>query len=369
MARTPYLVLIDLILYLIIFFSFKPAVTSPYLVSKKKRITGIVCILLFCLFSFWGSDWFHYLEAFPEIKAGQHSNLEVIYFYIGQISSSYIIFRCIIWGTALFLLSKTISNIDVSYDLCFFIFGSVYLIWFSYARASLAMALAFCGYSIINNRSNIWKFLLGGTLVVLSFYFHKSSMFVIACIILALIANKNPKLSCILTILLFPIFINYLNSNLSDFILMSFEDDSSDFSSYLQKGQMYMSTEGRIRGIGEIIRNVFERIPYYMTSLLALMAIFRSKEKHPTSIKAFMVLQILIVLMSSAFLFTSKEFSFGVIYIRFLRYAFIPSSIVLAYLFQIGFKYKITKATVCIAIFGSIYSLLYSFYSSIIGSI
>lgn len=372
LTQTPLLILIDIILYLIIFFSFKNSTNSPFVTSKNKRNTGIVCIVLFCLFSFWGSDWFHYLEAFPEIKAGIHSNLEDIYYYIAQLSPSYIVFRFFIWGTALFLFSKTISNINVSNDLCWFIFGSSYLIWFSYARASLAMSIAFCGFSIINkenNKNKVWYFIFGGALIALSFYLHKSSLFVIICIILTLVAKNNPKFSIIISLLLFPIFIYYLNSNLSDFMLLSFEDDTNDISSYLQKGQMYMSAEGRLRGIGEIIRNILERSPYYLTSVISFWALLKRENQYPSSIKAFFVLQIIIVLMSTAFLFTSKVISMEVIYIRFLRFAFIPTSIVLAFLYENGYKHKYIKTVVGIAILGSVYSLLYSFYSSFSGII
>ena len=152
-------------------------------------------------------------------------------------------------------------------------------------------------------------------------------------------------------------------------MLLSFEDDTNDISSYLQKGQMYMSAEGRLRGIGEIIRNILERSPYYLTSVISFWALLKRENKYPSSIKAFFVLQIIIVLMSTAFLFTSKVISMEVIYIRFLRFAFIPTSIVLAFLYENGYKHKYIKTVVGIAILGSVYSLLYSFYSSFSGII
>ena len=148
-----------------------------------------------------------------------------------------------------------------------------------------------------------------------------------------------------------------------------FEDDTNDISSYLQKGQMYMSAEGRLRGIGEIIRNILERSPYYLTSVISFWALLKRENQYPSSIKAFFVLQIIIVLMSTAFLFTSKVISMEVIYIRFLRFAFIPTSILLAFLYENAYKHKYIKTVVGIAILGSVYSLLYSFYSSFSGII
>ena len=130
-----------------------------------------------------------------------------------------------------------------------------------------------------------------------------------------------------------------------------------------------MSAEGRLRGIGEIIRNILERSPYYLTSVISFWALLKRENQYPSSIKAFFVLQIIIVLMSTAFLFTSKVISMEVIYIRFLRFAFIPTSIVLAFLYENGYKHKYIKTVVGIAILGSVYSLLYSFYSSFSGII
>lgn len=363
------LVFIDIVFYVIIFICLKRTLKYPYSVTKNQRTVAMVFILLFCLLSFWGSDWFHYFEIFPELKSGYNTHVEKVYLTIGAISPNYIIFRFFIWGSGLALLGKTFSKLEVSKDLCWFIFATSYLIWYSYARASLAMAIAFCGFALVVGKDKRrYSVLLGFVLILCSFFFHKSSAFAIGCIVLTLIAQRYPKLTYALLILLFPILVIYINSSLSEFMMMSFDADSGDMNAYMESGQRYFDgSQGGGAGMGEKLRNMFERVPYYCTTALSLFAIFRNRINPPSSIKPFMVLQVIIVLMSSAFLFTSADFTTGTIYARFLRFAFIPTAIVLAYLYQCGYAHKYVRYSVYIAITGAVYAITYSFYCRIVG--
>lgn len=364
-----FLVFLDIVLYLIICFNLKGALKYPFIVTNKNRNLGIVLIVLFVLFSFWGSDWFHYYEMFPYIKSGYDTHVESVYKTISAISQNYIIFRFLIWGSGLALFAKTISKLEVSKDLCWFIFASSYLIWFSYARASLAMAIAFCGFALVVGKDKrIIQVLFGFILIACSFFFHKSSAFAIGCIVLTLLSQKYPKLTYVLLILSFPLLVIYINSSLSELMMMSFDADSGDMDAYMKYGQMYL--DGRQRGgagMGEKLRNILERVPYYCTAALSSYAIFKNRIVLPSSIKPFMVLQVIIVLMSSAFLFTSANFSTGTVYVRFLRFAFIPTAIVLAYLYQSGYAHKYVRYNLYLAIMGTMYAIAYSFYCRIVG--
>lgn len=357
------LVFIDIIIYFIIYFNFKNSKCFPYRIKKNKTF-GLFLLLLFCLFSFWGSDWFHYYELFPEIKAGSDTHLENVYYLIGRISPNYIIFRLIIWGTGLILYAKTISRLEVSNDLCWFVFASSYLIWFSYSRVSLAMAIAFCGFAFIVGKNRAFQtLLLGVGLILVSFFFHKSSSFAIVCILITLIAQRIPKLTYALLIIMFPLLVLYVNSSLSEFMMMSFDTDSGDINAYMMSGQRYFNgNQNNAVGMGEMFRNLLERIPYYCTSAFSIFALYKSKIAIPSSIKPFMVLQVIIVMLSSVLLFSPTALTTGTIYIRFLRFAFIPTSIVLAYLYQSGYANKFIRIIIFLANIGAIYALTYSFY-------
>lgn len=364
-----FLVFLDIVLYLIICFNLKGALKYPFKVTNENRNLGIIFIVIFVLFSFWGSDWFHYYEMFPDIKSGYDIHVEEVYLAIGAISPNYIIFRFLIWGTGLAIFAKTITKLEVSKDLCWFIFASSYLIWFSYARASLAMTIAFCGFALVVGKDKkIIQVLFGFILIVCSFFFHKSSAFAIGCILLALVSQRYPKLTFALLILSFPLLLIYINSSLSELMKMSLDADSGDMAAYMKSGQRYLDgNQASGAGMGEKIRNLLERVPYYCTAALSSYAIFKNRIKPPSSIKPFMVLQVIIVLMSSAFLFTSAHFTTGTIYVRFLRFAFIPTAIVLAYLYQSGYAHKYVRYNLYLAIMGTMYAITYSFYCRIVG--
>lgn len=365
--QTASLVFLDIIIYLFLFLLFHKSLKFPYEVSKSKHSIGVILIIVFVLFSFWGSDWFHYYESFPSIKSGENKHVEDVYLFIGSISPNYILFRLLIWGSGIVLFAKTISKLNVSKDLCWFIFVSSYLIWFSYARASLAMAIAFYGFAlIIGKNRNIVKVLLGFGFVGVSFFFHKSTAFAIGCVLMTLLAQRFPKLTYSLLVLLFPLIVIYVNSSLAQFMTMSFDAESSNIDTYMINGQRYFEARRSVEsGLGEILGRLLEQVPYYCTTALSLFAIFKSKIKPPSSIRPFMVLQVVIVLMSSVFLFTPTELTTGTIYVRFLRFAFIPTTLVLAYLYQSGYAHKLVKYNIYIAIMGAAYALTYSLYCNL----
>ena len=65
--QTPLLVAINIVLIVLLYYLTKPALVNREL-SKNKRALVIVFSFFFCIFSFWGADWFHYLNLFESIK-------------------------------------------------------------------------------------------------------------------------------------------------------------------------------------------------------------------------------------------------------------------------------------------------------------
>ena len=147
LQQLPILVLSNLILLLMIYNIMKRSLIPPYCVSIKKRRYALLLILFFCLFSFWGADWFHYIAEYLVLHNEEKylSNLEEVYVFISLASPNYIIFRLIIWGGACLFLFRTFYLIPVKTDLLITTFVIIGLIWFGYARVSLAMAIMFYG--------------------------------------------------------------------------------------------------------------------------------------------------------------------------------------------------------------------------------
>lgn len=358
------LVLLNIIMigcnYLVLKKSFK----TPYHTTTGKYRLGVFLCLLFCIFSFWGTDWFHYLKAYVLIKDGFGTNLENVYEWIIQnISPNYLLFRLVVWGSAMYLFVKTANNLSVSKELVLLLFSIIYIIWFAYARVSLAMAMAFYGYSlIIKKNHNFRSALLGIVILLSSYFFHKSATFAIGVVALAMLLKRYPRYTIWILLIAFPLAIVYAKIGVARFIMSDIGGDG-EIASYMATGQSYMEYDGEIRGIGAFLHSLFERIPYYLTACLGFGIIRQKKIIIPNDIKAFIVLQILLVLISSIFAF-NLGVNTSTIYVRFLRFAAIPTTIVMAYLYQSGYRNKYVKRTIQIAVCGTLYALLYSFYNA-----
>ena len=364
---SPYLVIIDILIIFITYITLKGALKSPYIINKSKYYFAVFLCVVFCLFPFWGSDWFHYLMFFPLMQKDYELNIEDVYFWIAQnLSPNYLIFRLIIWGGAFCLYLRIINQINVSRYLALLFFGTIYILWFSYARVSLSMAIAYFGLLLMtgNKRPNVLYFIIGILVTGCAYFFHKSAAFGIAMVLVSLILNSNIKWGIRLCIILFPILIVILRSYMGQILYADSSITDETTMQYMQIGQRYAAAEFVDRGVGQSMAFIFEVIPYYLVAYLGIK-IFTSHigKIIPLNVRPFILLQISIVIFSSAFLFMS-EINTQTIYLRFLRFGAVPTSIVMAYMYQNRMYPKLTRISILIAICGSIYSLLYSVYTS-----
>ena len=368
-VQSPFLVLIDIFVIFITFLCLKKSLRSPYVVSQFHYKLAIVLCCIFCLFSFWGTDWFHYQESFPNLKMGYKISIEDVYVWIAKhLSPNYIFFRLVIWGSALILFLKIIERLSVSKELVLLFFGCIYIVWFSYGRVSLSMALLFYGFSLLNNpfKNKLMSYILGGAIILTSFYFHKSSIFGISATILVVIIQKYPQKFLLLLIVLYPIIIIILRSQITLFLLSDIAYSDNNLSDYMLSGQGYMNNDIINRGVGAKLQTLLEGIPYFLIAFIGFK-VLRSKLKQsiPYDIRSFVLLQIIIVVFSSVFAFDLGA-NTNLFYIRFLRFGGIPTAIVMAYLYQNRLYWKITRITVFIAALSMSYTLLYSFYNALL---
>lgn len=366
-AQTPLLVFFNILIIVLIYNTLKSVRYYPYAVlSSKYNFASLLC-LIFCLFSFWGTDWFHYLELFPGLQLGWKGHMEEVYVWIAQnLSPNYIVFRLVIWGSAFFLFLKTIDQLSISKYLTLYFFGTIYIIWFSYARVSLVMAMVFWGFALIHTSTKLYMKLLALLVIGSSYFFHKTALFAIGTAFIATAILKYPKIALRMMLISFPLIIVIAKAFVASFVVMDIDASEGEMSSYMAKGQNYMDKSSAEVGIGALIRSFFETSPYYGIAYLSYKCL-SSKQAFfvPNDIKAFMLLQIVIVFIASIFAF---DFSVNTsaLYGRFLRFAPIPNTIVLAYLYQSQFKRQLTKLVILIATCGTGYTLLYTLYCSIV---
>lgn len=368
--QTVLLVLTNIVWIAGLYLYTKPALRFSQF-SKKKQRNVLFLILVFCIFSFWGNDWFNYLDYYHEITIGygEYVPIEKIYLSIADISSNYIIFRLIIWGMGLFLFYKTINRLAINRDIVLFFFCTIFLIWFSYARVSLAIAMLCYGYSLLYNDGNkirVKNKIIGISLILLSFFFHKSAVFGVVAVIFSMIIRNMKRSGAVIVLLSFPLMVFFMIVVFPDLFGQLLEDGGSTAGQYAAAGNRYMNASERVRGIGTTIQLLLEHIPYYLLAFGCAKAIMYKRQDIPNSVMPFLYLTLVLVVFSSAFLFNVGMNTY-IIYQRFLRFAQIAACISLTALYQQGYYPKLVKWTYSIWIFSTVYSLIYVMYNVYVG--
>ncbi len=166
-----------------------------------NRKIGWASILLFCLYAFWDPDYFTFKYI---MLASEATFRDPLYYYLTFASfGSYTFYRLIIWGASLLMIWKICQMFNINTSLYSYIFAVFFLLTFSFARASLGMALYFYGLSILLKKG---KFNICGILLILSSYFgHRSMLPLIVLTPLVFIKFSRKKL--LLLVCLFPIIV------------------------------------------------------------------------------------------------------------------------------------------------------------------
>lgn len=363
--QTAGLVFFNLCLILLMYALMKKTLRPPYIAAFTNRSVTIFLMFVFVLFSFWGLDWFGYQSSFEHLKSGYSGHMEDIYVWIAQnLSPNYIMFRLVVWGGSLCLLLHIFKRLSIPTNLAIFFFCSIYIIWFSYARVTLAMVLVYYGLTVLYKpyKSKLISILLGISAIACAYFFHKSALFGIAAAILTILVNKFEKKTFVILLLCYPILVYLAQSFLSDFLMADASAEDGALGQSIASGQRYLNRDVNLSSPLALITSFFERFPHFLLSFISLLFI---KGKYynnaPNDIKAFLRLQFFIVILSSLFMFDLGA-NTSTIYIRFMRFAVIPSCIVLTYFYSVRFKFKYTQIAYYIAFAGTLYSLFYRIY-------
>lgn len=361
--QTPLLVATNILLFLLLLLFVRPSLSRVDLPIIKKRLVYLL-ILIFCLYSFWGTDWFHYLNHFRILKSNpiRSTHLEPFYVWLINISPNYLTFRILIWGGSLSFLWMTLKKLDLENGVSLFFFVAGFLIWFSYSRATLAMSLMFLGAALIAQESNsnrLTRLLLGSIGLLLSIFLHKSAVVGVAIIATVLLLSTIRIKTYRTIVLLIPLFIigmRYLFVNISDFVsddeYMSFVADFANKNFSEKTSQM---------GIGSLLQNIIEKTPYFLTAYCGIL-IQKDQYEVPNSISCFANILLLLVAISTTLLFVDN-FNTQTLSIRLFRFCIIPSTIILSYCWVNEINIKLIKTIMWFCIISSSYQLLYAFYA------
>ncbi len=385
----PILVFSNLLMVAFLLLLGRKGLSEPYTFRPWRRYLMILVSLVFCLFSFWGTDWFHYAEMYFNILyvSGFNTSLESVYSLIAVISPNYLVFRAIIWGGALFFLCLLFKHVSVSGDLLLAIFCALWLIDFGYGRVVLAYTLMYVGGSVLMKPLNgkiLLSIMLGAALLALSLFFHKTAFFGVTLIVLALFPRLLNKRTFMLVMIMYPFVLL-----LVQLLLMQFMDTAVDYSernSSSAAGQTYLNEDTREIGLAYLLHLILRHIPYYTVAWIAYKMNVNKQEVRevkevkevkedeedqevqevPSEIRFFSRLTVYCVLVSTIFLFDLGANTLT-LYIRFMMYGFIPACVVLAWAWQHRYYPRLVKLTFLFGMAGTFYALLYSFYISYLG--
>ncbi len=310
------------------------------------RLILLFCgMLLFSLTSFVDEDFFHYHELMSEYRGyvidDEDVGIEAIYQYLIQfVDGNYVLFRLAVWGSALIAIVFAARRFNANvYHTLFVIFAGFILI-FSYARATLAMAVftlgvtMVCAASEMDKKMKNLRIILGLLVLICSFYFHRSMLPVIAvaiCWVLIPYKEWLAKHSLWLFPILVAIFSFVITTAFEELAVLanSWNDDGSGTLDKMEHYRTMTSAKSNINGyITLVLKYSSFYVPFFVISNL-----FRSERTLQTDDKRGLWLYIVVFLMmalSTSFLFVN--FDSSVLFYRYIYMTFMPLSLLVVHL-------------------------------------
>lgn len=185
-----------------------------YLVKDRlknaTRLDKRCFILLFFIFvvtSWTNGDWFHYKEYVKTFNPVDKTSMEGFYnFVIAKVHSNYLLFRCVVWGLATFLLYKCIkvSGVDPYMTMAFLFV--IFIDYFDYSRAALGLTCYMLGLNLlVSEDKRLSRKLIALGLIFCSVLFHRS-MAMLICLTPFSLIPINKKTFIFILVALFLVF-------------------------------------------------------------------------------------------------------------------------------------------------------------------
>lgn len=360
---------IDFVILVLIYVCLNPALIRKEKVSRLRLRSSIFLIVLFCVLALWSGDWYHYQEIYHKLNeyANWTSHMEAVYdFLMRYISPNYLIFRLLVWGTAVGLLYLTIKKLGLCQSFVWAIFGLGFLPYFSYARVSIVPAMIILGAACVmipNLQQNKLSFVCGLMLIFLSVFFHKSAFFGVAIMLFCFVVPQTNKNSWFYFLIGFVIASFALRYLFQYALSIDFSEDSA-LTSFAEKARESVSVSYYgSRSIGPLVVKMSEHIPYFLTAFLAFK--IQNEYQAPKSIMTIIKFEFYIVLFSMLFLMDLGT-STNLLYGRFLRFSILPGTVTLAYAYQYGLFKRYTKFVIWLSVCCSFYQIIYEMYCKLV---
>ena len=308
-------------------------------------------------------DFYHYQQLVwnYDFTPGARNHGEPIYRYIiGLTNRNYLLFRILIWGGGLFAFSKIVRRIGFNHSNVLFVLVALYILIYSYARASLAMVLYFWGITIfiVNKKNVLFEKLLGLILISLSYCFHNSIILAIA--FTPIIYLRFTKRYLIFLIIAFPLLFFLSKGYIQE---MMFDESTLSNDDLQEKIELYSNREVAKANWMGMIYEISGYLSFFIPFLVCLYSLyFKNKIIAPGIIQAYFKLSLAMIFFAIMFLFLDIQGK--VFFYRILYMTFIPISIMLYYVYSAGLIKKKTFSYIIVwGITVQLYRLFYFTYT------
>lgn len=320
--------------------------------KKTYQPIFVALVFIYTILSFYNGDFWHY-QAFVLGTDDHWTPSEPIYEIIADIlGRNYLMFRIVIWGSALFLLLKIFKLYGLDRGQTLYFFFCTYISVFDYARASLAMAIMWLGVSyliILTRKRPLIASTMGILLILLSFFFHHSMLVtILSCLMLLVPLNKKILL---LIICLFPVLVIIAYKAITNYTGVDILGDDS-----IGRKLAGLDFEAAEMSFLEKIRNLWHFMTFYIPFFIITYTIFLKKKTKQIRIairKYYQLYKVVfgVVLIASSMLFVGLENL--LMFYRILYISMIPLAVIFCGLHQHGLiSRKLYKSVI---IFGILY--------------
>ncbi|MDE7469338.1 MAG: hypothetical protein K2M30_03520, partial [Desulfovibrionaceae bacterium] len=330
--------------------------------SNRPAKWAVLLILVFCVFAFWDTDYFHYFNWFYYQRDSEFSqSIENIYIWIADIVADYNLFRFIVWGSSIYMCRILSIRLQIPLGLFFLILAGCFLTKFSYGRVTLAITITFLGLCVFisptkKNRKNLSR-IIGLIIIFCAFFFHKSALFGIGVCIISLLFYSLGKSKLMLLLIAYPAVIVISGYFIGQ--LLSYAG-GGDSMVNVTSAQGYLNKDTSSVGIAKFLSNSLSWAPYYLCALVYIKTVISGKiSRLPINIKIFGLASFIVPYIATTFAFDLGANTY-VFFYRFLFFAMIPSTVFLCQCIIYRIYPKLTRIAFLCGVGSCLYSILYS---------
>lgn len=317
----------------------------------------LIITTAFCTFAFSNGDFFNYQKGFKVmVRTGSSSHEEPVYVWlVNNVTQTYIVWRLIIWGTATYFTVLALKRFNLPPIPLYAALTVCYLTSLYIMRGNLGVAIMLYGLSFILiplKRGRIISYILGITLFIGSYFFHKSMILSMGFLLPAILVNFDKK-KIFWCVIFYPIaflLIKYLLEFMADNGLAG--DDQLSASS-----KFYAETKRFDANLGGILNTVVTFGAQFYTVYYAYK--IDLVRKVPKYIRIFYNYWFVWVYLAALCYFQELG---GWYFSRFMYMSNLPWTIFLAYIYA---HFPNSREVKCVTIWGflgSLYPVLYAIY-------